>query len=204
MISNPTKSKPRLNARLRKAFSLIEVTISVGIIGTGVLLLLCLMPTGVNALRDASHLSMGRRISQNIISDLLLHEWSTLHTFDHKVAGIRYFDNQGIELRPAQSSEALFRVRVRVAPRDVVLDQTTPVPTLTSYLLPDDPSVFPAGTIGNLRRVHIDITTIPTPQFDTGVGYGPEIGVDGMDSRVDTYSAIISNMSDIDGLPVTP
>jgi uncharacterized protein (TIGR02598 family) len=181
---------------------LIEVTLSLGIVASGILLLFALVPEGLNTLHEASKKSMGRQIAQNIISDMLLHDWDELHTFDSvgtggSGVGVRYFDDYGIELTAAQKDDAVFRVRVRVAPRDMVLDHYNPLPAAPNYQLPDDPGTFGNGTMANLRRVHVDITNVPTPYFDNPANFGTNSQPD---HRVRTFTTIISNQMDVDTL----
>lgn len=183
---------------LKKAFSLIEVTIALGIISTGMLLLVALMPFGVQNLQEASSKALERRIAQNIISDMLLNDWDQLHKFDAtNVAGLRYYDTYGIEITGASASsdpESVYTVRVRVMPRDVRLDHdntlgSAPAATPAAYNLPDDPTSLPTTTAYNLRRILIDVTAIPDSNFtvnaNTGINYR-------------TYSSIVSNMMDVD------
>lgn len=60
------------------AFSLVEVTMAIGIVGFCLLTLMGLLPTGLNALNDASRETTDAQIVQQIVSQAMLTPFSQI------------------------------------------------------------------------------------------------------------------------------
>ncbi|PTX99987.1 hypothetical protein DB346_19465 [Verrucomicrobia bacterium LW23] len=83
-------------------FTLVEVTLSIGLLSFSLLALIGLVPSGLGALRDSLDQTTRAQIVQRISNDLALTDFSTIST-----API-YFDQEGQTLR--SSTGAHYRV----------------------------------------------------------------------------------------------
>lgn len=79
--------------RLCRAFSLVEVTMAIGLISFCLVSLLALLPTGLNAIQDAGNQLTGMRIVENISSSAQRVPFADLETF---CSGSHSFDNDGV------------------------------------------------------------------------------------------------------------
>lgn len=100
MKSNFTPSRIR---SLPKAFTLVEVTIALGICATVMVALLGLLPTSLDQMREAKNLTTEARISEEIISDAQLLPWDELIELDGEE---RYYDDQGTRLQDLTGANA--------------------------------------------------------------------------------------------------
>lgn len=98
MILTVTK---RRRLSLNQGFSLIEVTMALGIVAFAFTSLLGLLPLGLNIFRDAMETSVTSRIFQRIGGDLQQSDFDTLSAASQQV---RYFDEQGNELSSTKGS----------------------------------------------------------------------------------------------------
>ncbi len=124
----PTSAIHRAKAR---AFSLIEVALALGIAAFAVVLLIALLPAGLNLFRTSLNTSVGAQIFQRIVNDaeqsdfdaLLAQASAPAAGGDFSVLPLRYFDDQGTEvvsaskdnLAPGEASRVVFEARVRVS-----------------------------------------------------------------------------------------
>jgi uncharacterized protein (TIGR02598 family) len=91
----------RLNTRLRRAFSLAEVTIALAIAAGGFVSLLGMIPQGLEMSRKSSAMSAKTRMVDIIAGQLATMPWQNLNWTGHATSttGVRkYFDDQSIEL----------------------------------------------------------------------------------------------------------
>lgn len=185
---------------LRRAFTLIETVLALGIISTGMLLLFALVPTALTTMGDSAKKSVERRIANNIIGELMLNQWGVLYSFDGQM---RYFDSQGLELDMAGSPTPVpvFSVHVVVSPRDVRTDHDGSLVDLRTnkisgwtppYLFPEDPTLSEIKTVDlNLRRIVVEITAVPGVQ--TAIFFTPANA-----DLYRTYASVVANMTDSD------
>jgi uncharacterized protein (TIGR02598 family) len=91
-------------------FSLIEVTLAIGITSFALLAILGLLPVGMNTFRQAIDTAVTAQIAQRIVNDAQQTDFDTLNA--NLASGIpdRYFDDQGNEVLPA--SGYIYQVRV--------------------------------------------------------------------------------------------
>ena len=184
----------------RRAFTLIETVLALGIISTGMLLLFALVPTALTTMGDSAKKSVERRIANNIIGELMLNQWGVLYSFDGQM---RYFDSQGLELDMAGSPTPVpvFSVHVVVSPRDVRTDHDGSLTVLRTtkisgwappYTFPEDPLTPAIETVDlNLRRIVVEITAVPGVQ--TASFFTPANA-----DLYRTYASVVANMTDSD------
>ena len=98
--------KPMKN---KNAFSLVEVTLALGIISFGLVAVMGLMPVGLTTMRQAMDASIEEQIVQKIAGEVLLTPFSQLS--DSIIGKSYYFDDQGIAV--ATANNARFWVAVQ-------------------------------------------------------------------------------------------
>jgi uncharacterized protein (TIGR02598 family) len=98
------------------AFSLVEVTLALGLVAFSLVTLLGLMPMGLATFHKAVETSVSSQIVQQVVTDVEQTDFSQLTTSATGVTqlGLRYFDDQGNELSSATSPGAIYQVNVVV------------------------------------------------------------------------------------------
>lgn len=109
------------------AFSLVELTLSLGIISFAFVGVLGLLPAGMNVFRDSMNASTGAQIVQRVLTEAQQTNFSVLTTGNvqqpgtqpppppyHDFIPIRHFDDEGTELQPDQTNKSLYHVRAVV------------------------------------------------------------------------------------------
>ena len=161
-ISNPDMG--RAGKKRQAAFSLVEVTLAIGVVAFAFIGVFGLIPTGLNTFRQAIDTSVGSQIEQRVINDLQQSDFTALVTsgtatntqpFTYswtlasgRTSPVRYFDDQGNEivpvsppsLAPSEQQKILYWVNTRV----------TPATTVTN-----------SGTYSNLATVTIQVAKNP-------------------------------------------
>ena len=160
-------------------FSLVEVTLALGITAFGLVALMGMLPKSLSTLQEAGQISAQTRIAQQLIGDVMLNDWKKLDTVypAAKAAGeIKYFDDQSIEIKtddPDFSRDLIYIARLRL-----------PAAATDGVKLPG------AGNFStDLRRIIVDIIQSNDTQF-TAANFDD----DKMQSKVRTFSSIITNM----------
>lgn len=144
----------RPNARKRSAFSLVEVTLAIGVMAFALLAIFGLLPTGMGVFRQALDTSVSSQIIQRVLNDARETDFAYLIqdasnqtiTAPTGVKAVRYFDDQGNEL--SVPAGAIYQVNTRIMP------QTT-LPTT-------DPNAL-ANT--NLATVTVQVANNPGNQL---------------------------------------
>lgn len=106
-VISPLTSRPRLAPP--RAFSLIEVTIALGIAAFAFTAMLGMLPVGLSLFRDATETSVATRIVQRISGELQQADFDSL---DASAQTIRYFDDQGSAL--PSSEGAIYWTKVSI------------------------------------------------------------------------------------------
>lgn len=83
-----------MNARLENAFSLVEVTIALGIVTFAVVSVMGLLPAGLTTMRTATDQTTISQITREISAEILLTPFGDLDSYI-SAHGTRYFDSEG-------------------------------------------------------------------------------------------------------------
>lgn len=101
---------------ITRGFTLIEVTLALGVISFAFIGLLGLLPAGMQSFRSTMDISVRSQIVQRISSDAMQTDFDTLVGTPSTT---RYFDDQGTEVNSSQSVDLshrpyVYQVRVTV------------------------------------------------------------------------------------------
>ncbi len=128
----------RISARRSKrawtsfaGFSLVEVTLAIGIVASAVVVVVGLFPSGMNTFRQAMNTSVGGHIAQQLLSEAQQTDFDVLVPPATYTASTtfnkpdRYFDDQGEEIMPTtpgapsnvEKTKIVYWVRTRVTPK---------------------------------------------------------------------------------------
>ena len=137
------RSKDRLNA----GFSLIEVALSLGIIGFAMTALIGLLPFGLLTFKQAMTNTVESEIVQNLTNDILLSNFSNLHQYN----GQSYsYDKEGVSL--SDSTGAIYTATVSMKGVD---GSNSPTGLINN-------GVSTSATAANTSAYNVTITISPT------------------------------------------
>ncbi|XHR27112.1 MAG: hypothetical protein ACFUZC_14285 [Chthoniobacteraceae bacterium] len=91
----------RNHKRSKAAFSLVEVTLSIGVIGFAFIPMFGLVPAGLNTFHRTMQTAVCTQIAQRIISEAQQTDFATLSQLATAGASLRCFDNEGTEILTA-------------------------------------------------------------------------------------------------------
>lgn len=111
--------------RLSHGFSLIEVTIALGVVSFALIALFGLLPTGLTTFRSSIDRSVASQIAQNIISQARQTEFSSLSTLATPAGSPKKFTEDGDETTDATKTIYVAKVEVET---QVTLPAATVVP----------------------------------------------------------------------------
>lgn len=103
----------RKRSRKLNGFTLVEVTIALGVVAFGFIAILGLLPTGLNTFRSAMDNSVGAQIAQKVINDAQQKDFDTL-VASGNTSTVRYLDDQGNELGISDKAKAIYHANTRV------------------------------------------------------------------------------------------
>ena len=121
-------SRGRLRTDRQSAFTLVEVTLAIGIVAFAFVAVFGLIPTGMTAFRRAMDVSIGSQIAERVINDAQQTDYpdliknssgaaiAILPAGNTGVKAERYFDEQGDELSAGQAANAVYTVNTRIMP----------------------------------------------------------------------------------------
>jgi uncharacterized protein (TIGR02598 family) len=149
--------KLHLRNRVRNAaFSLVEVTLAMGIAALGIIAVLGLMPQGMEMSRKTGEMTAHRQILEQITNNLAQMTWADLTNLSASAASQNrfFYDDQGAQV--ADQSDPLLAI---VAAVDVQRLSTTQN---------SGGAVLPSGktTEDYLMRAVIKVATTTDPNFD--------------------------------------
>jgi uncharacterized protein (TIGR02598 family) len=119
MDTSPHTGRSLLIARPKsgcsRGFTLVEITLAIGIVAFGFVAILGLLPTGMSLFRRAMDCSIGAQIAQRVINDAQQTDFSVLidgGSAEIFTKTVRYFNDQGRELSGPEG--AVYHVNTRV------------------------------------------------------------------------------------------
>ncbi len=178
------------NIRANRGFSLVEVTLAIGITAVALVSLMGMLPKGMQTLQRANDLAVMGRIHQQVVGELQLTPWeatsgagSPIDSFDGMV---RYYDDQGIELPESDrgSFSHVYTARISIPRSGSGLPISVGGGAHGGVKVPGE-SMLPSGSPSDyMRLVIVEITSVVDPDFDD-----PE-----MASQVRTYRTVIAKM----------
>lgn len=177
-------------ARGQRGFSLVEISAALGIVSFAFVALLGLMADGVGKFRGAMDTTITAQIASRMINDAQQAEFSELvgsHESPENTErkAVRYFDEQGNEIVPAEESlspaeqlRVVYRVGTRVRPQA----------ELPQGYFSDTPQ---------LAQVTIQVVHVPGEadlEVETRDGAGQNLFKAGPGVPVYTYSALVARI----------
>lgn len=126
-----------------RGFSLVEVTLALGIVAVGMLAIVALLPVGEETLRLSANDTAQTRIVQELSARLQASDWDQTNNLAAYQDQLFYFDRQGNQTS-ATATETIFTAQLQV-------------PTAGLQL----PSADDSCTNDNLRQVGVKITALP-------------------------------------------
>ncbi len=123
--------------RATSAFSLIEVTLAIGIIAFALTAVVGLLPVGLTSFRQAVDVSTENRIVQRFAAEARQTEFATLVGTGSTEYPVRHFDDQGTEV--SRGADGIYSAK----------------------LVATAPANLPGGTTTDLARLVIDIVRNP-------------------------------------------
>ena len=156
-----------------RAFSLVEVTIAMGITAVAMVSIMGLLPGGMQTMQRANDKAIEARIHQQILGELQLTPWeavsgrgaSPVDAFDKTV---RYYDDQGIELLERQKGERehVYTARINLPKKGDQLPASVGKDSWKGTRLPGQ-----TGDDRELTRlVIVEVTSIVDPAFLQSAG----------------------------------
>jgi uncharacterized protein (TIGR02598 family) len=142
----PSGRRLKRGRRKSAGFSLVEVTVAIGVFGFAFVAILGLVPMGLNNFRQAMAASAGAQICQRVINDVQQTDFDTLtsNSLDD-----RYFDEEGNEV--AKTSKYIYQVKTVVSATTAVPNAEAPFGSLATVLvqIANNPAHLTPGTDPN-------------------------------------------------------
>jgi len=163
------------------AFTLLEITLALGIASVGIVMLLGLLSSGLDLFRGAMDVNVSAQIAQRLVQEAVQTDYDTLTqnetSTDPINKGWRYFDNEGVELPSSESSTAIYHVLTRVIPASTMprsngLTTSRSMATITVQVVAN-PANKAIRVLGNSADDPLSSTIAPSPgvHFATYTGY---------------------------------
>lgn len=121
MKTSPLKKSSSRRANLCRAFSLIEVTLALGIIGFAMLPLLGMMAIGTTTFQASLSQTIQTQITQRLYAEVQQTSFPNLTTV---LGTVRYFDGDGLEVPKAKM---VYSSVMREAEKTTVLDPNSSI-----------------------------------------------------------------------------
>lgn len=109
-----------------QGFSLVEVTVAMGIVATVLVALLALLPYGMDSIREAKSTQVQARIANEIISELQVADWGSEPAYkklaDYNGA-VRRYDSEGTlidDKAGSNKADTIYKVQIEVPVQDKV------------------------------------------------------------------------------------
>jgi uncharacterized protein (TIGR02598 family) len=117
--TDPRSGVSRGGHWLRRAgFSLVEVTLALGVVGFAFVPILGLLPVGLTAFHQSMGMSISTQIAQRVLGEAQQTDFTTL-TSGAAIAS-RYFDEEGSEIKDSSSTKWIYVANtvVKIPPSD--------------------------------------------------------------------------------------
>lgn len=172
----------------RGGFTLIETTLALALTAIGLIALLGLIPHGLKVMKAATDRSIEARIAQELVSEVMVAEWSRIDMEYDK--SMRYFDNEGVEIEKTggggdSSGEQEFANKLTYTALIEIPDQTTGASAAGGgFRLPGIEASDP-----DIKRVVVRIINTP---FE--IDLNDETIREEYEDRISTYASTIVKM----------
>ncbi len=114
-VQNPVSGRTaRIPRQSCAGFSLVEITLAVGIVAGAVIAIMSLLPQGMNVFRQSINYSVGSHIAQLIINEAQQTDFNLLTANSGTAKPVRYFDDQGSEMKSATDPFVVYHVNTQV------------------------------------------------------------------------------------------
>lgn len=124
---------PSRRVRSTRGFSLVEVTVAMGIVATVLVALLALLPYGMDSIREAKSTQVQARIANEIISELQVADWGSEPTY-RKLADyngvIHGYDSEGTRIddkAEKNKQDTIYKAMIEVPVQDKVRLRGMPI-----------------------------------------------------------------------------
>jgi uncharacterized protein (TIGR02598 family) len=108
-LSPRTLKSPRLSSPT--AFSLVEITLAIGIVAFAFVALLGLVPVGLGSFRQSLDTSVRSQIVQRIATEAQQTDFKLLQKLED---ANRYYDDEGTEVRPDEKARSIYTVKIEL------------------------------------------------------------------------------------------
>lgn len=164
--------------RDRRGFSLVEATLSVGLLSFAFIVLLGLLPAGLTVFREAMDTSVTAQIAQRVAADLQESDYFALRrqasltddeTVSYGTLPRRFFDDQGNEIPTAKDGKpseydrprTLYEVHVRLAGRADSRNLSTAVIQIVNNPAGKELKEDPETRLLDLKALKLPVQTYP-------------------------------------------
>lgn len=151
-----------------RGFSLVEVTIAMGITAIAMVSIMGMLPRGMQTMQRANDKAIEARIHQQILGELQLTPWESAtrggsSPIDGYHKTVRYYDDQGIELLESQKGgrEHVYTARVNLPKKGEALPPSVGGGTYKGIDVPGEDS----SNKKLMRLVIVEVTSIVDPTF---------------------------------------
>jgi uncharacterized protein (TIGR02598 family) len=143
--------KPLETRRIRKAFSLVEIIIALGIVAFAILSMVALLPIALRTFLDSKKAVVHSNILQEITADATL----TNYTNADSLVGLRYYDDEGTEMTNGNNNW-VYKVNITLS------DQGGNWSSASASPLPGV-----AFQSQNMRKLRVELTDVNAPKNPT-------------------------------------
>jgi len=192
-----TAIKP-LSLRSARGFTLIEVTLAVGISSVALVGLLAMIPQGVMTMKRATDTAIEARIHQLLVAEIAQTDWQHRGRYDYRAQGsdVRFYDEQGIQVSVDNKAKAIYTVRVSMPGADnggTKITMQLPERLWSSPGSPQNAQLFDTSDTTNPEPMQLIITEITSaPSVDSLAAF--DIPVNWPSIR--TYRSTMSRLVD--------
>ena len=174
-----TVAKVKRNVRdsSTTGFTLVEITVAIGIIAVALISVVALLGKAVDSSRLAAARTTSAEISSKLMGELQLVDWETVADAQTN-APSRYFDEFGEErIDESAKSDSVYTARAIVSPDGAVLATG------------GSPGINP-----HLRKVRVVVAALPGPGGDEAIQRYLDTGESGIADNLFVFQSIVTNL----------